>query len=45
LISLSSDEQADMMKTLSAAALEVAKSKPALDEAYKIVTDAAQRTR
>ena len=45
LISLPPDEQADMMKTLSAAALEVAKSKPALDEAYKIVTDAAQRTR
>jgi TRAP-type transport system periplasmic protein len=45
LISLPPDEQADMMKTLSAAALEVAKAKPALNDAYKIVTDAAQRTR
>jgi TRAP-type C4-dicarboxylate transport system substrate-binding protein len=45
LISLPSDEQADMMKTLSTAALGVAKAKPGLEEAFKIVTDAAQRTR
>jgi len=45
LISLPAAEQADMMKTFLAADAEVAKAKPALDEAYKIVTDAAQRTR
>jgi TRAP-type C4-dicarboxylate transport system substrate-binding protein len=45
LISLPSDEQADMMKTLSSAALGVAKAKPGLEDAFKIVTDAAQRTR
>jgi TRAP-type transport system periplasmic protein len=45
LISLPSDEQADMMKTLSSAALGVAKAKPGLEEAFKIVTEAAQRTR
>jgi len=33
------------MKTFLAADAEVAKAKPALDGAYKIVTDAAQRTR
>jgi TRAP-type C4-dicarboxylate transport system substrate-binding protein len=45
LISLPADEQADMMKTFLAADAEVAKAKPALDEAYQIVTDAAARTR
>jgi TRAP-type transport system periplasmic protein len=45
LISLPGDEQADMMKTFSSAALDVAKAKPALEAAYQIVTDAAQRTR
>ena len=45
LISLPADEQAEMMKTFLAADAEVAKAKPALDAAYKIVTDAAQRTR
>ena len=45
LISLPPDEQTDMMKTLSGAALGVAKAKPALEDAFKIVTDAAQRTR
>ena len=45
LISLPADEQADMMKTFLAADAEVAKAKPALEAAYKIVTDAAQRTR
>jgi TRAP-type C4-dicarboxylate transport system substrate-binding protein len=45
LISLPTAEQADMMKTFLAADAEVAKAKPVLDEAYKIVTDAAARTR
>ena len=45
MISLPADEQADMMKTFLAADAEVAKAKPALDAAYKIVTDGAQRTR
>src|ERR1700730_16611385 len=45
LISLPPEEQAAMMKTLSGGGAEVSKAKPALSEAYKIVTDAAQRTR
>ena len=45
LISLPPEEQAAMMKTLSGVGAEVSKAKPALGEAYKIVTDAAQRTR
>ena len=45
LISLPATEQADMMKTFLAADADVAKAKPALDEAYRIVTEAAQRTR
>ena len=45
LINLPPDEQADMMKTLSSAALGVAKAKPGLEDAFKLVTDAAQRTR
>jgi len=45
LISLPPEEQAAMMKTLSGVGAEVSKAKPALSEAYKIVTDAAQRTR
>jgi TRAP-type C4-dicarboxylate transport system substrate-binding protein len=45
LISLPAAEQADMMKTFLAADAEVAKAKPELDAAYKIVTDAAARTR
>ena len=32
------------MKTFSSAVAEVAKAKPSLDAAYKIVSDAAQRT-
>jgi hypothetical protein len=44
LISLPPDEQADMMKTFSSAAAAVAAAKPAVNEAYKIVTDAAGRT-
>jgi TRAP-type C4-dicarboxylate transport system substrate-binding protein len=45
LISLPAAEQADMMKTFLAADAEVAKAKPELDAAYRIVTDGAQRTR
>ena len=44
LISLPPDEQADLMKTFSNAVAEVAKSKPAVNDAYKIVKEAAQRT-
>jgi len=44
LISLPPEEQAAMMRTLSGVGAEVSKAKPALSEAYKIVTDAAQRT-
>jgi TRAP-type transport system periplasmic protein len=45
LISLPLEEQGAMMKTLSGVGAEVSKAKPALSEAYKIVTDAAERTR
>jgi TRAP-type C4-dicarboxylate transport system substrate-binding protein len=45
LISLPPEEQGAMMKTLSGVGSEVSKAKPALSEAYMIVTDAAQRTR
>jgi TRAP-type transport system periplasmic protein len=45
LISLPPDEQADMMKTFSSVGADVAKTKPLLNDAYAIVTEAAQRTR
>ena len=45
LIKLPDDEQAQLMKTFSSAVAEVAKSKPSLDAAYKLVSEAAQRTR
>ena len=45
MINLPADEQAEMMKTFAASAAEVAKAKPAIEAAYKIVTDAAARTR
>jgi TRAP-type transport system periplasmic protein len=45
LISLPSDEQAAMMKTLSGVGEDVAKTKPQLYDAYKVVTAAAQHTR
>jgi len=45
MIKLPSDEQAQLMKTLSSVGADVSKSKPGLAEAYKVVTDAAQRTR
>jgi len=44
LISLPAAEQADMMKTFAAAVAEAANAKPALAEAYKLVSDAAKRT-
>ena len=44
LISLPADEQADMMKTFSSVGADVSKTKPLLNDAYKIVTEAAQRT-
>jgi TRAP-type C4-dicarboxylate transport system substrate-binding protein len=45
LISLPSDEQAAMMKTLAGVGEDVAKAKPQLYDAYKVVSEAAQRTR
>jgi TRAP-type C4-dicarboxylate transport system substrate-binding protein len=45
LISLPAAEQADMMKTFSSVGADVSATKPLLNDAYKIVTDAAQRTR
>jgi TRAP-type C4-dicarboxylate transport system substrate-binding protein len=45
LISLPPDEQAAMMKMLSSVGEEVSQSQPALHEAFKIVADAARRTR
>jgi TRAP-type C4-dicarboxylate transport system substrate-binding protein len=44
LISLPAAEQADMMKTFASVGIDVSKPKPLLSEAYKIVTEAAQRT-
>jgi len=45
LINLPPDEQADMMKTFSSVGADVSKTKPLLNDAYKVATDAAQRTR
>jgi TRAP-type transport system periplasmic protein len=45
LISLPPAEQAQMMQTFSSTVAEVAKAKPPLYAAYKIVSDAAQQTR
>jgi TRAP-type transport system periplasmic protein len=45
LIKLPPDEQSQMMKTLASVGEDVSKSKPDLAVAYKVVTDAAQRTR
>jgi TRAP-type transport system periplasmic protein len=44
-IKLPASEQASMMKTLASVGADVSKSSPALAAAYKIVTDAATRTR
>jgi TRAP-type transport system periplasmic protein len=45
LLELPADEEADMIKTMAAASAEVAKEKPAVTAAYKIVTEAAARTK
>jgi TRAP-type C4-dicarboxylate transport system substrate-binding protein len=45
LISLPPDEQAEMMKTFSDTVAAVASKKPLVNDAYKIVSEAAQRTR
>jgi len=44
LINLPADEQAELLKTLSSVGADISKEKPALAEAYKIVSDAAQRS-
>jgi TRAP-type transport system periplasmic protein len=43
LIDLPADEQAKLMQTFSDAVAEVTKSKPTVNDAYKIVKDAAER--
>jgi TRAP-type C4-dicarboxylate transport system substrate-binding protein len=45
LISLPPNEQAQMMKTLASVGADVSKHKPKVAEAYKVVTDAAERAR
>jgi TRAP-type C4-dicarboxylate transport system substrate-binding protein len=45
LISLPREEQAEMMRMLSSVGDDVSKAKPAVREAYEVVTDAAKRTR
>jgi TRAP-type C4-dicarboxylate transport system substrate-binding protein len=45
LVKLPPGEQSSMMKTLASVGADVSSSKPELAAAYKIVTDAAQRTR
>ena len=45
LISLPADEQATLLKSLAAVGADVSSAKPALNDAYKIVADAAQRAR
>jgi hypothetical protein len=45
LIKLPPDEQAAFMKTLASVGADVSKDKPAVRDAYTVVTAAAQRTR
>jgi TRAP-type transport system periplasmic protein len=45
LISLPADEQAAMMKSFAAVSAEVAKRKPALDQAFNVFSEVAQRTK
>jgi TRAP-type transport system periplasmic protein len=45
LISLPPEEQAQMMQTFSSVGADVSKTKPLLNDAYKIVTEAAARTK
>ncbi len=44
-ISLPADEQSELMKSLAAVSAEVAKRKPALEQAYNVFTAVAQRTK
>jgi TRAP-type C4-dicarboxylate transport system substrate-binding protein len=45
LINLPPDEQASMMQTLSSVGADVSKANPLLTDAYKVLIDAAQRSR
>jgi TRAP-type C4-dicarboxylate transport system substrate-binding protein len=45
LIELPANERAEMIKTLASVGADVAKSKPQVQEAYKLVTDAVARLR
>ena len=45
LIAFPAEEQAAMMKTLASVGEDVAKVKPQLYDAFKVVTEAAKRTR
>jgi TRAP-type C4-dicarboxylate transport system substrate-binding protein len=45
LIALPPEEQAQMMQTFSSVGADVSKTKPLLNDAYKIVTEAAARTK
>ena len=45
LIALPAEEQSTLLRTLASVGAEVSKTKPELNAAYQIVTDAAQRTR
>jgi TRAP-type C4-dicarboxylate transport system substrate-binding protein len=45
LIDLPADEQSAMLKTLASVGEDVSKTKPQLNAAYQVVTEAAQRTR
>jgi C4-dicarboxylate-binding protein DctP len=42
-VNLPADEQADMIKTMSSVGADISKEKPAVAEALKIASDAAQR--
>jgi TRAP-type C4-dicarboxylate transport system substrate-binding protein len=44
-ITLPADEQADMIKTMSSVGADISKEKPAVAEAFKIVSDAAARAK
>ncbi len=45
LINLPADDQAQMLQTMGSVGAEISKDKPAVAEAYKVVTDAVQRAR
>jgi TRAP-type transport system periplasmic protein len=44
-VNLPADEQAEMIKTMGSVGADISKDKPPLAEAFKIVSDAAQRSR